>query len=116
MSEEPSWYTVRCILRDLDPQDAFEIGPGEAAYEERITLWRANSLDHAIELAEADAIEYGDSVDSEYLGIAQASACADEPGHGVEVFALIRYSPLGPTEYLDHFFDTGRERQQTYGD
>jgi hypothetical protein len=112
MSDQPSWYAVRCVFRDLDPQEAFEIGPGEASYEERITLWRADSLGHAIEQAEVEAAEYGAMVDSEYLGIAQASECADEPGHGVEVYALLRYSTLGPTEYLDHFFDTGSERQQ----
>jgi hypothetical protein len=113
MSEQPatSWYAVRCIFRDLDPQDAFGIGPGEASYEERITLWRAESFDHAIELAEAEAAEYGGMVDSEYLGIAQAYISA-EPQHGAEVFSLLRYSTLGRSEYLDHFFDTGSERQQ----
>ena len=31
---------------------------------------------------------------------------------GVEVFSLIRDSPLAPREYVDRFFDTGAEHQR----
>jgi hypothetical protein len=36
-----------------------------------------------------------------------------EPVDGAEVFSLMRDSQLAPAEYLDAFFDTGSERQQT---
>jgi hypothetical protein len=33
--------------------------------------------------------------------------------HGVEVFSRLRDSELEPSVYLDTFFETGSERQQT---
>ena len=36
---------------------------------------------------------------------------AEPLGDGAEVFSLMRDSDLTPHEYLDHFFDTGDERQ-----
>ena len=41
-------------------------------YEERITLWEADSLDDAIALAEEDAQAYAERLNSEYLQMAQA--------------------------------------------
>ena len=104
------WVSVRCL---------FEVQPGNhrkgeaRTYEERATLWQASNLDEAIALAEAEAEEYAGVVDHRYLGLAQAFSLADEPGHGAEVFSLIRDSELSPTKYLDTFFDTGTEYQQT---
>ncbi|MCU1601431.1 MAG: hypothetical protein JWO22_2140, partial [Frankiales bacterium] len=49
----------------------------------------------------------------EYLELAQAFELFDDPGHGAEVFSLMRTSRLEPDAYLDTFFDTGTERQQT---
>lgn len=103
------WFGVRCV---------FAVGwPPEAegrSYEERVTLWRAASLEEAIGLAEGEAREYAatinDSPDT-YLGLAQAYRMLDEPGHGAEVFSLVRDSGLGHEDYLDAFFDTGEERQ-----
>jgi hypothetical protein len=111
------WYAVRCIFRhrfleDLESADA-------TIYEERITLWRAPSVDHAIELAEDEAASYAAVMDArvmdagdEYLGLAQAYELVDDPGHGSEVFSLLRESELDAEAYLDTFFDTGTERQQ----
>ncbi|MFJ1704447.1 hypothetical protein [Kitasatospora sp. NPDC088346] len=97
------WYGVRCVFRwDSRPQ----------AYEERITLWYADSIDRAIELAEAEAGEYAAGGGFEYLAIAQAYRMFDRPGSGAEVFSLLRESPLEPDDYLDSYFDTGAERQQ----
>lgn len=35
----------------------------------------------------------------------------DEPGHGAEVFSLLRDSHLEGDEYIQAFFATGSERQ-----
>jgi hypothetical protein len=84
-------------------------------YEERITLWQADSLDHAIELAEQEAAEYTDDGD-EYLGLSQAYALFEPvAGHGVEVFSLLRESDLEPDEYIHAFFSTGTEHEQKWG-
>lgn len=108
------WYAVRCLFRvawgDHVTGTAQE---GVAAYEERITLWQAKTHEEAIVLAEQEADEYaaaGHGMDA-YLGLAQAFQLFDEPGHGAEVFSLIRESRLDSETYLDTFFDTGDERQ-----
>jgi hypothetical protein len=112
VTDDGQWYSVRCIFRqhfleDLEGTDA-------SIFEERITLWRARSDDHAIELAEEEAGEYAALLEAgvEYLGLAQCYRLADEPGHGSEVFSLLRESELDRGAYLDTFFDTGTERQR----
>ena len=47
-----------------------------------------------------------------YLGLAQAYRLVDEPGHGAEVFSLIRRSDLPGDDYLNAFFDTGAEYER----
>jgi Polyketide cyclase / dehydrase and lipid transport len=99
------WYSVRCLFR----WQGWEGRP----YEERITLWRARSPAHAIELAEGEAGEYADGEAIEFLGFSQAYALRAESGigAGAEVFSLLRGSDLAPEDYIDHFFDTGREHE-----
>ncbi|MFF0271126.1 DUF4288 domain-containing protein [Kribbella sp. NPDC004536] len=105
--QDVAWYAVRCVFRS-----GRTAGADFAAYEERITLWRADSFEGAIERAEAEAIEYASlGAPDEYLGLAQAYRLADAPGDGAEIFSLIRDSELAPRAYLDRFFDTGSERQ-----
>ncbi len=104
-SADPQWYTVRCVFQS-DSDDWF-------MYEERLTLSRAESFDQAILFAEAEAAQYAECIQVKYVGLAQAYLLVDPgpPTSGVEVFSLVRDSHLGPKEYLDRFFDTGRERQ-----
>lgn len=78
-------------------------------YEERITLWRAESFEEAIEQAEAEALQYTEDR-GEYLDFAQAFRLFDEPGEGAEVFSMLRDSELEPDEYVTAFFDSGLER------
>jgi hypothetical protein len=104
-ASESGWYSVRCLFR----WRGWEGRP----YEERITLWRACSLDHAMELAEGEAGEYANGEDIEYLGFSQAYALRVDSGigAGLEVFSLLRDSDLSPDDYIDNFFDTGREHE-----
>jgi hypothetical protein len=86
-------------------------------YEERITLWKAESLDEAIELAEMEAKVYAGG-ERQYLDLLQAFWLSEEfilPHQGVEVFSLLRESDLEPKAYLDTFFESGFERQSHYG-
>lgn len=108
------WYAVRCIFvsREHHSPGSRRLEPGEAAYEERITLWQAASEEAAIALAEAEAEEYAGIVECEYTGLAQSYLCEDAPAQGVEVFSLIRRSRLEPDDYLDRHFDTGGEFQR----
>ena len=110
-----AWYAVRCVFVDFEnkPWGPTDLEPGEAGYEERITLWQADSAEAAIALAEADVEEYAEALECEYTGLAQSYLCQAEPGQGAEVFSLIRLSRLKPDDYLDRFFDTGDERQRS---
>ena len=107
---EVRWYSVRCVFRVLGMPPVSKSN----LYEERITLWRAESLDAAIEKAEAEAREFEVATGAEYLKIAQAYWLPDEVlSEGSEVFSLMRESDESPDQYLDAHFDDGLERQQT---
>jgi hypothetical protein len=88
-------------------------------YEERITIWRANSFDDAIAKAEMDAREYAEDIEVNYLGTAQAYAISDSPeeldgaevfSDGSEVFSLLRPHRLLPDEYIDQYIETSEYR------
>jgi hypothetical protein len=110
-STTKSWYGVRCIFVDEanKPWGPRDLEPGERFFEERITLWRAKSFKKAIALAEAEAEDYAETLDSEYTGLAQAFRFDGKPEQGAEVYSLLRRSSLDVPDYLDHFFDTGAE-------
>ncbi len=102
------WYGVRCLFEGPPTDD------GLRTYEERITIWQANSLDQAIETAIAEAQEFAKDVEMRYLSLAQAYEIGEDPLEpGADVFSLIRASDLESGEYLSAFFDTGREFQKT---
>nr|WP_281371668.1 DUF4288 domain-containing protein [Petropleomorpha daqingensis] len=110
VTDEPSsgWYAVRCVFAmEGVSEDA------ERTFEERVTLWRAESHDEAIDRAETEARDYATALAlAEYVGLAQSYQLPDAPDDGVEVFSLLRDSDLAPSDYLDAFFDTGTKRQQ----
>lgn len=107
MDELPAgtaWYCVRTLFHFRRESTA--------TYEERLTLWLATGFSAAVALAEAEAYEYADSVDDcAYVGLAQAYELSEAPGHGTEVFSLMRDSGLATDAYVSAFFDTGSERQ-----
>ncbi len=78
-------------------------------------MWRARDFEEAIAKAEAEAADYvslgGDPGASTYLGFAQAYLVGDDVTleEGVEVFSLLRRSPLKRRAYLDRFFATRSE-------
>ncbi|WP_327697252.1 hypothetical protein [Streptomyces sp. NBC_00459] len=98
---ESSWYGVRCVFRHRP------LG----VYEERVTLWTAESFDQAIERAEEEALEYCEALDEvEYVRFSEAFRMDGEPGEGVEVFSVMRENDLSPGEYVERFYATGSER------
>lgn len=100
----PAWYCVRTVFR-------FHREP-TSTYEERLTLWSTDGFSAAIALAEAEASKYAGALkDCAYVGLAQAYELAEAPGHGAEVFSLMRDSGLPTDAYVSAFFDTGKERQ-----
>ena len=66
MTEMPAnWFGVRCVF-ELDPRARADTEP--RSFEERVTIWRASGFDRAIELAEADAVEYATTLAAKYFG------------------------------------------------
>jgi hypothetical protein len=107
-TKQRDWYSVRCLFRHAKRDGMTK----RHLYEERVTLWHTASFDDAVELAERDADAYADSVDAEYLGLAQAyHLFAERITSGVEAFSLMRESNSSPKRYLDTYFDNGDERQ-----
>lgn len=110
---EETWFAVRTFVANNEekPWGPHDLEPGQVDYEERVTLWRAASFDAAIAMAEEEAEKYVEDLGGEVLSLTQAYALAMTPGHGVEVFSLIRRSELTTDAYLERHFDTGTERQ-----
>jgi hypothetical protein len=100
------WYAVRSVFQTPAEPDH--------VYEERVTLWRAESRDDARGRAEAEAAEYAEFAGAVHLsGFAQIYPLADAPPRdGTEVFSLVRDSPLPPNAYIDRFLANGHEREQ----
>lgn len=105
-SELSGWITVPCIFRSFDAD-------GTQGYEEGVTPWQGGDVDGAIEAAKRVADAYASDVNVEFVGLSQAYVLTDRPGHGAEVFSLMRDSDLEPDAYVDRYFDTGTERQGT---
>lgn len=81
---------------------------------ERLTLWAVPHFKTAVGTAEREARDYADSIPGcTYVGLSQAYQLPESPGHGTEVFCLMRDSALEPDAYLSAFSDTGTERQGT---
>ena len=110
MADPMHWFSVRTVV----------FRPREGLYEERITLWRRTDTDEAADAALSESAEYAADVGGQDCGLAQVyepygdtvaglRAAAD----GSEVFVLVRQSDLPPGDYLDAFFDTGREQQHS---
>ncbi|WP_433797137.1 hypothetical protein [Actinoplanes sp. CA-252034] len=99
---DDNWYSTRCVF-------SFDGLAETPVYEERVTLWQAPDFETAIALAETEAEEYAGDLCT-FTGLVQAFHLYDVPGHGAEVFSLMRASALPAGDYLDRFFDTGDER------
>lgn len=100
-------FSVRCIFKWVPRVDQAL----NHLYEERITLWQAESLEQAIEFAENEALEYSDE-SCEFLGLSQGYAMFQPvQENGIEVFSLLRESNLESKLYLKSFFESGSERQ-----
>jgi len=94
------WFAVRHVIKNED------------AYEERITVWQAESAKEAIARAESEAAEYAWE-GTKPLSLYQSFELSDAPQDGAEVFSLIRRSELQPDAYLDSFFSTGSELEES---
>ncbi|MFJ8660388.1 DUF4288 domain-containing protein [Streptomyces sp. NPDC093795] len=107
MKQEPkAWYSARTFYRWL----TWENRP----YEERVVLFRARSLEEAIELAERESAEYTEENDLEVFDFVQAYRIADgdeEVVAGTEVFSKLHALDLPAEEFLNRY-DSGPAHTQ----
>jgi hypothetical protein len=107
---EVKWFAVRCLFLVADPSPE-----DDGTYEERITIWRASSVEEAVEQASIESRAYAASTGDQplrYLDLAQAYRLDGDVSEGAEIFSMMRDSPLDPESYLSAFYDTGAERQE----
>ncbi|MDP0490398.1 MAG: DUF4288 domain-containing protein [Verrucomicrobiota bacterium JB023] len=112
--EEPTqpWYAVKCIFSH--PSRAKE-GEGNL-YEERITLWKAESWNEAFRKAEKEAKEY-EAEDCVFIEATDAfHLFDDEIKNGTEVWSGMRDSHFDSDTYIKTFCVSGRERMSTLKD
>ncbi len=107
----PEWFAAKTVCKH---ERVAEDGACKTLFEERVVLLQAADFDAAIAKGEAEAQEYCRGVrDVTYTGYINVYRLfADTVGHGTEVFSLLRESELSDKDYLDHFYDDGRERTQ----
>jgi hypothetical protein len=106
---QPSgWFAVRSVVEH--PTEGLDVAAGERLYEERVTLWKADSVDDALLLAEDEDRAYCAGLEATGIGGFSAYVLTVDPGQGAEVFALMRTSGLEPDAYYARHFDTGTER------
>ncbi|WP_203831759.1 DUF4288 domain-containing protein, partial [Catellatospora citrea] len=109
--EPKAWYSARTFYR----WQTWENRP----FEERVVLFRATSLDEAIELAERESAEYAREGEHEVLDMVQAYRISDmfsdgdeEMGAGTEVFSKLHALDLPANAFLDRY-DSGPAHTQT---
>jgi len=106
MNEEP-WYGAKLVF-----QMFHDVQNDSYKYEERVVLVHAPTEHEAMQKAETFAKAY-ETDRITYVGFVQLFHIFDDViGDGTEVFSLIRDSQLTVDEYLDHFYDTGGERER----
>jgi hypothetical protein len=105
-------YSVRQIFRWRIGRDQKK----KYLYEERITLWRAKTIDRAVDLAEAEADRYAKASGFKFSGYSQAFWLFEDlkPRQGMEIFSLLRESDLPLRMYLKTFYKTGHEHEGSY--
>ncbi|MEV6974057.1 hypothetical protein [Kitasatospora sp. NPDC093806] len=104
--ESKAWYSARTFYRWLTSEGR--------PYEERVVLFRARSLDEAIELAERESAEYAGAGGLEVLGMVEAYRISDGDeavGVGTEVFSKLHALDLPADAFLDRY-DSGPAHTQ----
>lgn len=100
------WYSAKMIFGTYD-----RVSGRRMTYEERIVLFRANSFEHAIELAEEEAQRYCEGLNdgkwqTRFEGFIDVFHLFDSNvGHGTEIYSNMRESELDAKEFIDRYYD-----------
>ncbi len=103
------WYSVKCLFHHPTRKAEDE----DFLYEERITVWKANSFYEAHQLAEAEARQYATEAHCVFVTATDSFHLFDEEMKpGVEVYSLMRGSNMQPSVYKATFCLTRRDRKR----
>ena len=101
------WYTVKCLFHHPDlnhPGDDF-------LYEERLTLWKAESFEEAHRMAEEEARRYASENNCVFVKSTDSFHLFEEEiVAGGEIYSTMRGSNLQPDAYFRTFCVTNRDR------
>jgi hypothetical protein len=101
------WYAVKCLFHHPGRKADDE----EYLYEERITLWKANSFEEAHKLAEEEAKQYAADDNCVFIKSTDSFHLFDEEiKEGVEIYSTMRGSNMQPSAYFKTFCVTARDR------
>jgi len=97
-------FGVRCWF--LFEAGALDAKRGQV-YEERVTIWRAATLDDARKRAIVEADAYASEVGAMRIDYIETYRMFDSPSDAAEVWSVMRDSWLPPDEYLARFVTEG---------
>ena len=102
---EAQWFGVRCWF--LFEASAV-VAEAAQTYEERVTIWHADTLDEARSRAIAEADTYAGETGATRIDyVRETFRMFDPPGEGIEVWSSMRSSWLPPDEYVARFVTEG---------
>jgi hypothetical protein len=108
--EEPlkePWFAVRCLFSHPTRKQSSEA----QLFEERITLWRADSWDQAFTAAEAEAADYAVSANCIFVRALDGFNLFDRTvGEGTEIWSVMRGSNMDADIYILTFCKTATDR------
>lgn len=102
--ETDEWYSVKGLFRWF-----FKADGTTDRIEERVVLFRAQSFDHALDLAESEAVTYCQPDERanfmiEPVGWWQAYWVGDSLSHGVEVFSRRAATNLEAKAFVRRYY------------
>jgi hypothetical protein len=101
------WYSVKCLFHHPGRKAKEE----DFLFEERVTLWKANSFEEAHQLAEAEARQYANEAKCVFVASTDSfHLFAEELMNGTEVYSTMRGSNMQPSVYRKTFCVTTRDR------
>ena len=107
------WYSVKCLFHHPTRRALDE----RYLYEERITLWKANSIEEAHAKAEAEARRYAAEAACHFVDSTDSFLLEGESlDSGSEVYSIMRGSNFDPDQYQRTFCITDLERAKPLGE
>jgi hypothetical protein len=101
------WYTVKCLFHHPTRKAEEEL----YLFEERTTLWKADSFEEAHRLAEDEARVYASEAHCVFVASTDSFHLFDSTvKQGTEVYSTMRGSNMEPSVYRNTFCITKRDR------